>query len=82
MTMLCNEKGDANTPENEGTETYDILYNKNETYKNENMQGLGEPEGPNLDATMMDSNLTDLHDYNTKATGSKRGISGKFRFMY
>jgi hypothetical protein len=68
------QKGDNNTLKNEGTEAYNLMYDEDKSKENKNLQGLGEPEQPNLDATMMDSNLTDLHEYNTKATGSKEEL--------
>jgi hypothetical protein len=50
------------------------MCNEDKSNKNDNMQGLGEAKQPNLDATMMDSNLIDLHEYNTNATGPKEEL--------
>jgi hypothetical protein len=44
MTLLCEEKGDENTLENEGLEDYDLMYDEDLDNENENMQGPEEPE--------------------------------------
>jgi hypothetical protein len=71
MAMLSDEKGDENTPENEGTGGHGLFGVEDQSNEIQNVKELGETKQRNLETMMTDSNLRDLRRCNTEAKGLK-----------